>query len=412
MGADPFEGPPYRVDKRRYFAREFMQLEAERLWPRVWLMAAPLARLRRPGDYAVFDVGSQSVLLTHAADGTLRAFHNVCMHRGTRLVDGAGNAPRLRCAYHGWQWGLAGKLERAPGADGFPHGIAAECRSLAPVACEAWAGFAWVCLGEPQQSLAEYLGPIGPAIEAYRPEELVLTRDFSCHWQSNWKTALDAFSETYHVNATHPQLTEALDPTLASFEFYGVHGLLKVPVGLLGPDASQAARDDSAIMQQLRELGVDVAAFRNDEHAARAALQAAIRHKASQVGADFGRLADEQLTDTRQFFLFPNLHFDFHGCNNFTIFRYLPHGTDPERSSFDFLDFSRPSFLGYSKEWCAPHEELEDAQLPETIRQDATVIRRVQRGMTSDGFGAPLLHRLECRILHVHRSLDRYLVGP
>ena len=66
MGADPFEGSPYRVDKRRYFAREFMQLEAERLWPRVWLMAAPLARLRRPGDYAVFDFGSQSVLLTSA----------------------------------------------------------------------------------------------------------------------------------------------------------------------------------------------------------------------------------------------------------------------------------------------------------------------------------------------------------
>lgn len=406
------DAAPGRIDKRRYYAPEYVALENERLWPRVWLMAAWLGDLRRPGDYVVFDLGVESVLITRDQAGRVAAFHNVCMHRGTRLRDGRGHEAHLPCRYHGWQWALDGSLKHAPDADAFPGGIPAECKKLAPVACGEWAGFVWICLGEPEQSLAEYVRPLRDLVMPYHPEEFVLTRDFSTHWGCNWKTALDAFSETYHVNVTHPQLVEAVDPALATLEYFGVHGLLKVPMGLLGPDASEAARAESSIMRQLRGLGIDPLPYRDREHEARRALQDAIRAKGKQVGADFSGLDHEQLTDTRQFFIFPNLHFDFHGCNNFTLFRYRPHPRDPERSTFDFLDFSRPSFLGYSRDERAKHEELEPHQTPDTVRQDAEVLARVQRGMRSSGFSSPLLHAREARIAHVHRSLDHFLGQP
>jgi hypothetical protein len=102
------------------------------------------------------------------------------------------------------------------------------------------------------------------------------------------------------------------------------------------------------------------------------------------------------------------MHFDFHGADSFTIFRYRPHATDPERCSFDNMDFTRRQVHGIRAER-PKHEELEHDQLPEVVRQDANVMGLMHRGRRSRGFGSPLLHRFEGRIVDIHRNIDRYL---
>jgi phenylpropionate dioxygenase-like ring-hydroxylating dioxygenase large terminal subunit len=407
----PFEGERYVIDKDRYYSRAFMDREWRDLWPKVWLMAGLVVDLQRPGDHVVFDIGPESILLSTGNDGVIRAFHNVCLHRGTRLRECSGTANgSYQCAYHGWCWGFDGKLSKVPNGGNFPHSIERERTTLAKVECEIWAGMVWVHLGAPEQSLREYLNPIYALAAPYHVEDFALAKDYSTHWGWNWKTALDAFSETYHVNTTHPQLLAAVDPLLAELEYYGLHGLLRVPIGPLGPDAPERPLERLIILQKLAELGVDVAKHaQTSTEERRSALQTALRARGGKQGVDYSGLADWQLTDTNQFYIFPNLHLDFHGADSFTIFRYRPHATDPERCTFDNMDFSRRQIHGFRPEHRSPHQELEHEQLPEVVRQDANVMSLMHRGRRSRGFTSPLLHRFEGRILDIHRNIDRYL---
>ena len=409
----PFEVGPYLIDNDRYYSPEYMQREWAELWPHVWLMAGFTADLAKPGDFVVFDIGPESVLVTRDEAGEVHAFHNVCTHRGTRLSNCAGHTKSgFRCGYHGWQFALDGRLVSVPDAAGFPHKIGKERARLGAVRCDIWAGMVWVHFGEPTQTLREYLGPVPGLAAPYHPEDFAITSDFTTHWDWNWKTALDAFSETYHVTATHAQLLEAVDPLLAEFEHYGLHGLLRVPIGPLGPNASRAAVEDPIILRKLAAEGVDIAPHAHtsvDER--RAALQQALRRNAVGRGIDYSGLADWQLTDTNQFFLFPNLHFDFHGADSFTIFRYRPHPTDPQRCSFDNVDFVRVHARSPRQAHRVPHRELSYDELPQTIQQDADVMALMHRGRLSRGFSSPVMHEAEARIVDIHRNIDRYLAG-
>ncbi|HET6599226.1 MAG TPA: SRPBCC family protein, partial [Burkholderiaceae bacterium] len=309
-----------------------------------------------------------------------------------------------------WRWGFDGKLSKLPDGVNFPHPIERERTTLPPVHSEIWAGMVWIHLGTPEQSLREYLSPVYELAAPYHIEGFGLSRDYSTDWGWNWKAALEAFSEVYHVNVTHPQLLGALDPLLAELEYYGLHGLLRVPIGPLSVDAPEHAVHRPLILEKLARLGVDVAQHAHtstDER--RRALQGAIRARGEKLGVDYSGLADWQLTDTNQFFIFPNLHLDFHGADSFTIFRYRPHATDPERCSFDNLDFTRSKVQGPVLAERVRHEQLEHDQLPEVVRQDALVMSLMHRGRRSRGFTSALLHRFEGRIVDIHRNIDRYL---
>ncbi len=151
---------PARVSKERYYSAEFAALERERLWRRVWLHAAPLDLLANRGDFYTTTVGMADILVIRGQDGTLRAFHNVCQHRGRRLVrERFGNTKQLRCSTHHWQYDDDGVLANAPDREVFgPLLDSAPCLPL--VACDIWEGQVWVHLGEPEETLAEWLAPV------------------------------------------------------------------------------------------------------------------------------------------------------------------------------------------------------------------------------------------------------------
>src|SRR3954452_761824 len=101
---------PDRVPKQRYFDRDFYDLEAELLWPRVWQMACRLQEIPKPHDFVEYEICDQSVLVIRQRDGSVKALHNACRHRATQLAKGAGRLPggQIVCPFHGWRWNADG----------------------------------------------------------------------------------------------------------------------------------------------------------------------------------------------------------------------------------------------------------------------------------------------------------------
>jgi phenylpropionate dioxygenase-like ring-hydroxylating dioxygenase large terminal subunit len=160
------------IPKERYTSREFARLEWQRMWTRVWLLAGP-----------------ESILVIRQQDGSLAARFNVCMHRGNRLREpGRGHADELSCLFHGWRYGLDGKLLAALDPHCFKQGLPAERLSLRPVRCETWAGFVFVCLDPNAAPLRDYLGVIPQHLGPYGFEKWKIQFHCTIAIDCNWKT--------------------------------------------------------------------------------------------------------------------------------------------------------------------------------------------------------------------------------
>ena len=199
---------PDRVPKERYYDADFYQLEAELLWPRVWQMACRLEEIPRPGDFAEYRFLDQSVVVIRTADMGVRAFHNVCRHRGVRLVEGRGSAASgFVCPFHGWCYGPDGANTKVTQARSFAESnLAPGELSLTPVRCEAWGGCAFVNLDQAAPPLRECIEPFASTFDAWKVESMRAEWWYACRLPVNWKLAQEAFVEQYHVLESHPQL--------------------------------------------------------------------------------------------------------------------------------------------------------------------------------------------------------------
>ena len=130
-----------QIDAERYYSKAFMDTEWERLWTRAWLIAGPRSDLREAGDYFLFNIGRESVVVTLDDDENLRAFYNVCPHRGNRLVlNDIGCASRFTCAFHSWSFGLDGRCRSITDERTFRAGVLKERPDLTAVKVEEKAG--------------------------------------------------------------------------------------------------------------------------------------------------------------------------------------------------------------------------------------------------------------------------------
>jgi Rieske 2Fe-2S family protein len=217
----------------------FHALERDAIFRRAWLHVGRVEQLPRDGSYFTRDLPGlgTSVIVTRAMDGRVLAFHNVCRHRGNKLVwegtprtESCGSARQLVCKYHGWRYGLDGACTYVHQENEFFDLRIDELR-LAPVHCDTWAGFVFVNLAtEPQQPLRDYLGGMIGALEGYPFHRMTERYSFRAENGSNWKVFSDAFQEYYHVPPLH---THQLGPTPEAqnpqFEFEGAHYQLDGP---------------------------------------------------------------------------------------------------------------------------------------------------------------------------------------
>lgn len=193
-----------------YFSSdEIFQAERERIFSRSWLLAGHVSQVASPGSFFLFELNRESVIVVCGTDGEIRAFHNLCRHRGTRLCgdpDGVfGKA--IQCPYHAWTYGLDGALRGAPNM-GDVHGFDKGDWSLLPVALEQWEGLLFVNLAEEPAPFAEALPGLAGRFKEWRLAELRSVHTTTYEVEANWKLFFHNYSECYHCPGVHPHLNK------------------------------------------------------------------------------------------------------------------------------------------------------------------------------------------------------------
>lgn len=427
-------------DSKRYYDPAYMEAEWQHLWRKSWLLAGLVSDVREPGDYFVFDLGREQIIVTRTQNGDICGFYNVCQHRGNRLVTTErGRLNQFRCRYHAWTYELDGRLKSVPYEERFPAGVPCAQRSLQSVQVAVWAGFVFVNLAQESESLQTSLGLVVEHLDAYAFADMVLVEDQTVSLACNWKAVIDNFSELYHVDFLHPQhkrMVDCCNDTVHLFE--RGHTGLAVPGATVSPRFPIPEEPTDLQSAQLTSLGLDPKNFRGRVLDVREAVQQAKREVGAQRGVDYSAFTNEQLSDVWQYNLFPNVVLSF-TPEHCWVMRARPHPTDPQRCLFDkysMLRMAAPDVFaaqgaivgpGSSAEQHALHTGVVHVRpqpdrfdhtaiidgtktMTDTIDQDIELLGDVQMGMASAGFDQVWLSEDELRVQHFHDELDARLL--
>ena len=415
------------IDGSRYWSRDFMDREWAGIWTKAWLIGGLAAQVAKPGDFFTYEIGRESILVTHGEDGRIRAFYNVCPHRGKRLVmEEQGNSKRIACSYHGWRFTPEGELNFVPCPEDFAGGSPCGKVTLEEVKCEVFASFVWVNLDPQATPLADHLGPVAHQIAGYRMEQMHRTHWVTLEGDWNWKCVQDNFNESYHLPFVHPQTRFVMEQSYkdCQFDLYAPQGHARMFMPGSRPARSLRGHTDTVLEMMAKELtywGLDPEDFRDDPLRTREALQAAKRALDAEKGYDFSHFHDAQLTDHFHYTVFPNISFSLKpdGC---IWLRADPHPTDPERCLFDMWYFTWfpegvDRYYAYSmgqevdRTTPVPHQRgvVGEISCGPGIDQDVSIWSEQQKGLRSRGYKGGHLAGQEARVRFFHDTIDRWL---
>ena len=405
---------PVLVPKGRYTDPAFAALEHERLWPRAWQLACVEEQVPGAGDYVEVPIGRDSVLVVRGTDGELRAFHNVCSHRGYRLCEGTGSLEEIRCGFHDWCYDLKGRLRGMPYAARF-GAVDREALGLRPVKLDRWGRMVFVNLDAQAPPLAESLAPVPAELEAFRLDEMRCHAAGTVPMQGNWKTTIDAFSEIYHLLGIHPQMKPMMNDLDTHFACWERgHSMMCIPFGVPSPIVGKISEREvfqSYVYTYGGLLDHDAADFEAvdvpEGLSARQHAEQRVAARGARLGLDYGGFDTSRLLDDWHYLVFPNLIFNVH-AEMYTIFRATP-GQGPDQSSFDFWFFRR---LPAGERDAQPKPEFTvftGKTGIEVLDQDLDGIARVQAGLQSSGFRDMIFGNFETRLANMHQELDRRL---
>jgi phenylpropionate dioxygenase-like ring-hydroxylating dioxygenase large terminal subunit len=426
--------------KARYIDPEWMEREWDAIWRDSWLLAGLESDVASPGDYFLFDLGREQILVTRTSEGQIQGFYNVCQHRGNRLVtEEVGHAASFRCAYHAWTYDIDGNLKTVPYEERFLEGVPCQDLSLRKVHTDCWNGFVFISMARSPEPLLSFLGPLADHLAPYRFDRMVLMEDQTVHLDCNWKAVVDNFSELYHVDFLHPQhkrMVDCCNDTVHLFE--NGHTGLSVPGGTVNPRFPVPEMPTDIQTMQLVSLDLDPADFRGRVLDVRQAIQEQKRKIGRERGMDYSAFDDDQLSDVWQYNIFPNVILSF-TPEHCWILRPKPHPTDPARCVFDKISLvmfadrkiaeteaeilgpgsrqSRRSTTFLPDDYQRPERDdfhyeavmLGEKTMTDTIDQDVELLAGVQAGMSSAGFERVFLNEDEMRVQHFHHQLDRLL---
>ena len=414
---DAIGAPPQRptlVPAERYYSPAFAQLEVERMWPKVWQLACTLDHVAEPGDYFEYRCGPYAILIVRGDDGTLRAFQNVCRHRGNSLCAGAGTGLReLRCGYHGWTWDLRGVLKRVPNRKGFGTLQMSEFPLIA-ARVDTWERLVFVNLDINAAPLADFLEAV--------PDDIAWLGlgDFRCYGtmtievDANWKTIADGYSETYHIKTLHPELHRCMDDVYAPQVIWGHTGKSEQLYGVPSPHLKQMPTEaevwDAYVSTQGALMGVaDGTPFPGGQSAIDVIAEQ-IKAFAAGRGVDLSWASTDQMMRLHQYNVFPNLTL-LANADHLTVMTSHP-GPDPDHGELVMMLWTRMS-PGAPR--CTPADvrmTADEAEPGLVISQDINVLAGLQRGVHQPGFTHLTLSNEERRVINMHRNLDRYLELP
>lgn len=412
------------IPARRYTSSAFAALENERLWPRVWQLACSLDHVAHPGDFHEVRIGPLSVLVVRGDDHMLRAFQNACLHRGSALCEGTGlGLTEIRCPFHRWSYALDGRLREVPSRREFG---ALETNGaepgLIPVQVDTWGPLVFVNLAADAEPLAEFLGSIPDDSAWARVDEFHCTAAVSIPAPCNWKTLIDGFSETYHVQGIHREMLPMTDDVNGPQRVWERHGKLQQSYGLPSPRLRDRPEDQRVWEAFVEVMGVRVGNFEQRDAGPapevapggtmRSAIARVVRERGIAAGHDwFTTLDDGQLLDMSQYNLFPNLTVLVFS-DMLQVVRSRP-GDTPDDAYMDAFSFERVA-PSRAQPRTKPIDVVlspdEDLPIGLILNQDFANFARSQRGLHQPGLThLSVSPTEECRIVNLHKNLEDYL---
>ena len=441
---------PHGIAVGRYIDPAFVALEYEKLWSRVWQAAARLDEIPEAGDFTVYDIGDQSVLLVRVDAATVKAYHNFCPHRGTALGEGCGTFANghIICPFHGWRWNLHGENQYVLERQEFRNGqLLASDVALKEVAVALFAGFVFINLAPDPEPFDEFIAPVRSLIEDLAIGDMHHYWWKAIHAAGNWKVAQEAFFESYHVPTTHPQLEKAGaafifgDQSQPDIEFSHhhhqyetfAHGHGRFFGGKKTPMAGHVTQQGDPVELMAARLdllveGLDAMVLKEDVDLVRS-LKGKPVPEGSSLGGEYMKLLyaiaaaqgrpmpkpAPEILDMwgGEIYVFPNLMI-LPQAGNAMIYRVRPDGNDPDRCIFEIL--STRTLPAAVKPPRATLETVTDPDDPAQVRliprQDLGNIPRMQKGLHSRSCRQTWLAKhYEKLILNMHQELDTYLLG-
>lgn len=203
--------PAIGLPGQAYTSTEFLEQEQQSVFSKNWIFAALATDLPNPGDLFPVTIAGVPIVILRDRHNIIRAFHNICSHRGVQLVSQpCRHSSRLICPYHAWSYDLEGKLLHTPHFGGYWQdncaGFERAAKDLKPVRCDRWLEMIFVNLSDEAPPLADYVAPISDRWVDYDLQRLRYGGEVRFEFKANWKLAVENFSESYHLPWVHPGL--------------------------------------------------------------------------------------------------------------------------------------------------------------------------------------------------------------
>ena len=430
--ADDREVRPDFVPKEAYVSPEYVRLEKERLWPRVWQIACREEEIVQPGDFYTYEIADESITVVRRQDGSIGAYYNVCPHRGRRLTEGCGRMGRFHCRFHGWKWSLDGAPVDVVDRHNWGESLADADVALTQARVGTWGGWVFVCMDEHAETLEEYLEPAASLLAPFEFEKMRYVWRKRITMPCNWKVALEAFNEGYHVQTTHRQLLPYFDDLTYS-EARGKHGMFGyAPTALFGLPSPRLGDQKADLRQGLylfnKEIWDTLKATATEEmlaagerlmdlpedadpytvYAAFAQFHRAESAKRNRPHPDVP--VETLMAAGTDWHIFPNLVF-LHQPTNMLWYRARPNGDDPDSCIFEINVIER--FAEGDEPQQVEVEVADDWRSVDwglILAQDFQNMGEVQKGMKSRAFkGARTTPVQERALSNFHETLHHYL---
>ncbi len=440
--ADEDLGEPLTYPVDAFVSREYAAAEGDLLWSKVWQMAARVEDVPKVGDFITYNIADESIIVIRTAAHTLKAYYNVCPHRGRQLVntpDDAncvmGRKATFVCGFHGWAFNRDGQNINVLDKDDWKGALTDERTCLSEVKVDTWGGWIYVNMDPDCEPLRDFLEPAARILDHFEFEKMRYKWRQWTVYPCNWKTAIEAFMEPYHVTGTHPQLLK-YGQFYAYSKPYGMHGVsgfderdstMKMSqsssvtrAGLGDPRVStyELAREnyETVNFAASTETLVDAAKRLVDELPEGTPAPDVIKHWLASAKADDaarGVIWPEIPPDVMAeaglaWSLFPNQTI-LQGVTFALCYRVRPYGGDPDKCIFESYALERfPEGQEPTSEWVCAEPTAE--KWGSVLAQDFANMEWVQKGMKSRGFRGTLPNpHQEQKITNFHRHLSKFM---